>query len=95
MPLEYAELVKTLGYQRTMQWFPVLPPDAQHPYDTGPYQKPKELTPLPSQLDLSQVRSRVLPTRSHFSRSLPKHGAHGGESTTGRSTAPNRLQARR
>jgi penicillin amidase len=49
-PLEYALMVQSLGYNRTRQWFPVLPPDAQHPYDTGPYQKPDTLTPLPSQL---------------------------------------------
>jgi penicillin amidase len=40
--------VQTLGYQRTMQWFPVFPPDAQHPYDPGPYRK-HGLAPLPSQ----------------------------------------------
>ena len=39
-PLTYAVLVKTLGYRRTMQWFPVLPPNAQHPYDLGPYARP-------------------------------------------------------
>ena len=38
-PLDYALLVNSLGYQKTMQWFPVLPPDTQHPYDPGPYHK--------------------------------------------------------
>lgn len=33
-PLLYALLVKSLGYQRAMQWFPILPPNEQHPYDT-------------------------------------------------------------
>ncbi|HEX8034029.1 MAG TPA: penicillin acylase family protein, partial [Ktedonobacterales bacterium] len=34
-PLLYALLVKSLGYQRAMQWFPILPPNEQHPYDTA------------------------------------------------------------
>ncbi|MCL6515473.1 penicillin acylase family protein [Alicyclobacillus sp.] len=38
-PLDYALLVQSLGYDRTMAWFPVLPPNAQHPYDPGPYRK--------------------------------------------------------
>jgi penicillin G amidase len=37
-PLHYALLVKALGYDRAMQWFPILPPNEQHPYDPGPYQ---------------------------------------------------------
>ncbi len=38
-PLDYALLDKTLGGERTMDWFPVLPPNRQHPYDPGPYRK--------------------------------------------------------
>lgn len=38
-PLDYALLVQSLGYDRTMAWFPVLPPNAQNPYDPGPYRK--------------------------------------------------------
>ncbi len=37
-PLDYAVLARTLGYARTMAWFPVLAVNAQHPYDPGPYQ---------------------------------------------------------
>jgi penicillin G amidase len=36
-PLDYALLVRSLGMQRTMEWFGVLPPDRQSPYDPGPY----------------------------------------------------------
>ncbi len=36
-PLDYALLVHALGYARTMRWFPILPPNAQRPYDPGPY----------------------------------------------------------
>lgn len=38
-PLQYALLVKALGYDRAMQWFPIIPNDEsiQRPYDPGPY----------------------------------------------------------
>ena len=37
-PLDYALLEQTLGPDRTMSWFPILPPgQQQHPYDPGPY----------------------------------------------------------
>jgi penicillin amidase len=36
-PLNYELLERSLGAQRTMEWFPVLPPNQQNPYDTGPY----------------------------------------------------------
>jgi penicillin G amidase len=38
-PLGYELLERSLGAARTMDWFPVLPPDQQRPYDTGPYPK--------------------------------------------------------
>ena len=44
-PLDYALLERSLGAQRTMDWFPVIAKDAQTPYDPGPYQN-EGLTPL-------------------------------------------------
>ena len=38
-PLDYALLERSLGAARTMAWFPITAPDAQHPYDPGPYRK--------------------------------------------------------
>jgi penicillin G amidase len=38
-PLDYTLLERTLGRARTMTWFPILPPNKQHPYDPGPYRK--------------------------------------------------------
>jgi penicillin amidase len=38
-PLDYALLDRSLGRQRTMAWFGVLPPNQQNPYDPGPYRK--------------------------------------------------------
>ena len=36
-PLDYAVLARSLGAQQTSQWFPVLPPGNQNPWDRGPY----------------------------------------------------------
>ncbi|GCE22093.1 penicillin acylase family protein [Dictyobacter kobayashii] len=47
-PLEYNVLIHSLGYQRTMQWFPILAANEQHPYDSGPYQQHSPI-PLPIQ----------------------------------------------
>ena len=38
-PLDYALLERSLGAQRTMDWFGVLPQNKQSPYDPGPYRK--------------------------------------------------------
>jgi penicillin G amidase len=43
-PLLYTRLVRALGRDRTMAWFPVLPPNEQNPYTPGPYVK---TTPVP------------------------------------------------
>ena len=80
VPLDYALLVKALGYQRTMQWFPVLPPDAQHPYDTGPYQKQEGLRLLPSQLALSQDALQAVASLDQQIRALPNAMRDGSES---------------
>ncbi len=45
-PLDYALLERSLGAARTMAWFPIIAPNAQTPYDPGPYRK-LPLTPLP------------------------------------------------
>jgi penicillin amidase len=44
-PLDYALLERSLGAARTMAWFPVVAPDAQSPYDQGPYRY-SGVTPL-------------------------------------------------
>ena len=36
-PLDYALLERSLGAQRTMDWFPLIAKNAQTPYDPGPY----------------------------------------------------------
>jgi penicillin amidase len=36
-PLRYAQLAHALGADRAASWFPMLAPDQQHPFATGPY----------------------------------------------------------
>src|SRR5260370_2658828 len=45
-PLVMALLQKSLGADLTAQWFPVIPPNPQSPYDPRPY--PPAATPAPS-----------------------------------------------
>jgi penicillin G amidase len=62
-PLDYALLNRTLGTARTMAWFPILPPNQQHPYDPGPYRK-AGLAPIAGQAALTASRTRAA-TRTH------------------------------
>ena len=39
-PLVMSLLSKSLGADLASEWFPILPPNAQSPYDPGPYPKP-------------------------------------------------------
>ncbi len=55
-PLDYALLDRTLGTARTMAWFPILPPNQQHPYDPGPYRK-AGLAPISGQPALTAART--------------------------------------
>jgi penicillin amidase len=46
-PLDYALLRNAFGPERTMRFFPVIAPDAQRPYDVGPYRQ-LGVDPLPA-----------------------------------------------
>ena len=68
-PLDYALLDRTLGTARTMAWFPILPPNQQHPYDPGPYRK-AGLAPIAGQAALTAARTPAAArTRGHGLRS--------------------------
>ena len=62
-PLDYALLERALGAKRTMAWFPVLPPNEQHPYDPGPYRQ-AGLAPLPAGTSSSSATKTVRRTPS-------------------------------
>ena len=81
-PLDYALLVKSLGYQRAMQWFPVLPPDAQQPYDVGPYQQ-DALTPIAtgSAQDVSAAELQAALAVQEKVRNLPANAIHHGSNS--------------
>src|ERR1700728_1089612 len=62
-PLDYALLERSLGPKRTMAWFPVLPPNEQHPYDPGPYRK-AGLVPLQPGTSSSQSSATKIARRT-------------------------------
>jgi penicillin amidase len=76
-PLHYALLTRALGYQRTMQWFPVLPGDAQQPYDTRSFQSSAEPTPLPAQLAFSQTTMQQIASTEQQINALPQATGDG------------------
>jgi penicillin amidase len=45
-PLVMALLQKSLGPDLTAQWFPILPPNPQSPYDPGPYATQPSVVPI-------------------------------------------------
>ncbi len=47
-PLAYQLLVSGLGHDLAMRWFPVLPPNEQHPYDSTPHRADPP-APIPAQ----------------------------------------------
>lgn len=74
-PLDYALLARHLGYARTMQWFPILPSDVQHPYDPGPYRK-APLAPLLSQQSVSASTAALAAVLQKEIAALPPGAIH-------------------
>jgi penicillin amidase len=79
-PLDYALLVKSLGYERTMEWFPVLPPNEQHPYDPGPY-KAGGIAPIDSAQEPSQALWNAAIDVKQRLRQLPPFAIHHGSNS--------------
>jgi len=79
-PLDYALLAHYLGAARAAAWFPVLPPDAQQPYDPGPYIK-RAAAPIAPQgvLDASALRA-VASLKGQLATLPPGALHHGGNS---------------
>jgi penicillin G amidase len=84
-PLDYALLERTLGAKHTMAWFPVLPPNQQHPYDPGPYRK-AGLVPLEPGQSNSTAAATKTARRTPAPRSL-------GVTAAGEATAASALLA--
>jgi penicillin G amidase len=79
-PLDYALLTKSLGCDRTMNWFPVLPPNEQHPYDPGPY-KAGGVAPLPTAQPISDAELAAVRDVENRMRSLPVPAVHQGSNS--------------
>ena len=77
-PLDYALLARSLGTARTMDWFPVIAPNAQTPYDPGPYPKPA-LTPL------APNAASTVPPATLSDITIPDNPVPAAASTTARS----------
>ncbi|HTT51392.1 MAG TPA: penicillin acylase family protein [Streptosporangiaceae bacterium] len=78
-PLDYALLERTLGPARTMAWFPILPPNQQHPYDPGPYRHPG-ITPVAGHAPLTAAPAALT-------------AAPAGQPGRGRGNRPRRIPA--
>jgi penicillin G amidase len=57
-PLVMALLNKSLGADLASEWFPVLPPNQQSPYDVGPYAKPTT-APIESMRQVSDAGAQA------------------------------------
>ena len=75
LPLDYALFASSLGYDRTMQWFPVIPANTQHPYDTGPFQ-PAGTTPLPTQTSMVEENIAAIADLASQITQLPPSALH-------------------
>jgi penicillin G amidase len=78
-PLDYTLLDRTLGTARTMAWFPILPPNRQHPYDPGPYRKAR-LAPLAGQPALTAAPAAQRPAAASAApQRVPRAAATAAE----------------
>ena len=81
-PLVMALLNKSLGTDLTSEWFPVLPPNAQSPYDPGPY-GPASIAPIVQMQSVDAGQSSIGDVEQLYDRlaQLPAGLiAHGGAS---------------
>ena len=75
MPCSRARLAKP-----TMQWFPVLPPDQQQPYDPGPYHE-DAAAPIQSQETVGNAEALAAQALLKRTRSLPADAIHQGSNS--------------
>lgn len=90
-PLDYALLQKSLGQANTASWFPTLAPNAQTPYDPGPYLK-LPLTAVPA--DVASSAPDAVTTAQIATSGTPggldgNGGAGGGATARSGDAAPD------
>jgi penicillin amidase len=89
-PLVMAQLEKTLGPDLTSEWFPVLPPNQQSPYDPGPYPARASVDPIAPVVPVSKAQADSAADLYARLSALPDGlVAHGGESNNW-AVAPSR-----
>src|SRR5207253_1289525 len=70
-PILVALINKSLGADLTSEWFPVLPPNRQSPYDPGPY--PKAATaPIETMRAVTDAEAQSAAAAYEALESLPK-----------------------
>lgn len=92
-PVDYSILVGHLGFQRTMDLFPVIAKNPQEPYDPGPYHfhhttptdPPTTVTPslLDSLQSLANMSTKLPPGAIHSFSNSNNWAIAGDKSTTG------------
>ena len=70
-PLVMALLDKSLGPDLTSEWFPVLPPNQQSPYDPGPYPSRQQLAPIATMRVMSDAEADAAQALHDRLRALP------------------------
>jgi penicillin amidase len=70
-PLVMALLNKSLGPDLTAQWFPILPPNQQSPYDLGPYPAQATVAPIAATAQLTDAQATAAADAYQRLASLP------------------------
>lgn len=83
-PLDYAVLTQQLGADRTAAWFPMYAPNAQRPYDNGPYRY-MGISPLP----LDANANAAVPPGADTAVPGASGPANATDDATGRAPAPD------
>jgi penicillin amidase len=80
-PLVMALLERSLGPDLTAQWFPILPPNPQSPYDPGPYPFQPSVAPIAAMSQVTDAAATAAADAYQRLASLPAGlVATGGES---------------
>ncbi len=70
-PLVMALLNKSLGPDLTAQWFPILPPNQQSPYDVGPYPAQATVAPIAAMAQITDAQAAAAADAYQRLASLP------------------------
>jgi penicillin amidase len=86
-PLLLAQLNKSLGRDLTSEWFPVLPPNQQSPYDPGPY-GPPTIAPIRAMRAVSDAEAETAAALYQRLAALPRGLVSKGGASNNWALAP-------